>query len=906
MASALVELWLRNRRLFTILRQLPPSLLLKRAGASIKRRLRPLSVYISRSAIVEAVLSIVDSLLGTSLGNRFFWKVRLARNLASVERRIFRLTEAGQVTALRGFVEGALLHSSEASVLMLLARSGLTCGILSEYLRDESLLDRISAKLPRSGKFSAGLAAAAALLLEPADLARVDNLFKKGRLRLAPEHSRLVDSFATVPSARPSALTGTVATAPSRQPARHRLIIANNFNNPTRLSLMFAGAEKVTLFSPSNLYGRLTLDDSIRLHARPDQILTAHPRSRVTRFSAAYHRLHEETRLIAEEIIDEIDREAEGHLAEAKPYLALHLADALFFKALPIVGLRELVADKDVDQVVVARCDDIHGKLGDDDDPGDSFLQFLSGISGLQEDPRVEFVSLANRDRTRAKFASGLAQAFYPEEPPRQTIPASVRPLSDGLFRLRLEAQEMADAMQLWPKASSSTVGADRPPRVLFITRPDSAYNTSSAVYADILLRNFDTLIGLVEQNAAAIFNSVPNLPIPDPARVQLMPKPRRVSNFAMLDHSLQHILERVAQQHSGKAEYAVTAHLLRKDCAHLSQATILVGLFHWERLLHWFAYMSKAGQRPDVLAISPLRPPLVGMAAAVARRFSIPSIALEPHTINAEYCRYTRVMTDRYATVSSYLAALTEKGFSISADRIDVIGSPRLIAKPAVAPHAARRALEEARKARFPQDRQTLVFFSQPSNWEQISEVWQMILSAMAPHESMQILLKTHPEEGDLRVTSYLAIAESLGLGDRVQFVTAPSTQLIEAADLVLACYSATLVEAALAGRPVYSVVNKGVRYPIDQHEVVGAPQYDDVATLSEALGAFCRDPSASLARLAQFMKSNPQLIEGPETHLCAAIVAMTKADSRDVLRPAEDLPPRLFIEGPYRTYNI
>ena len=90
------------------------------------------------------------------------------------------------------------------------------------------------------------------------------------------------------------------------------------------------------------------------------------------------------------------------------------------------------------------------------------------------------------------------------------------------------------------------------------------------------------------------------------------------------------------------------------------------------------------------------------------------------------------------------------------------------------------------------------------------------IILAAMAPYEDLQILLKVHPEEGELRIAAYLAIAEEMGMAHRVQSVTAPPAPLIEASDLVLACYSATLVEAALAGRPAFSVSNADTRYPM------------------------------------------------------------------------------------------
>ena len=91
-----------------------------------------------------------------------------------------------------------------------------------------------------------------------------------------------------------------------------------------------------------------------------------------------------------------------------------------------------------------------------------------------------------------------------------------------------------------------------------------------------------------------------------------------------------------------------------------------------------------------------------------------------------------------------------------------------------------------------------------------------------------------------------------------------------------------------------------------MEQHKVVGAPQYEDEADLSAAFAEFRADPSRSIARLTRFLDDNPQFVTGPEPGLCAAIDAITKADPAAVLRPAKDLPPRLFIEGPYRVYEV
>ena len=891
MASQLGQRLKQTVRLIPVLRQVPLSQLGGRIIHAVRWRLRRLRNRMTGNAVAQNRVRLTDKLSGTSKGNEAFEKSGLFSSLTAVEARLFTLFEAGESEALREFIGHALLQSPGAVITMFLARSAISRELVAELLRDPETFNQLANRAAQSLQFRAGLSAAAAFILEPDELLDLQERLSGPNLRQNANAALLIDSFSTSLSARPCVFSGTVASAISRKPARHRLIIANNLNNLTRLSLLFAGAENVSLFSPSNLYGRLTLTDEVKLHARPEKLVIAHPRSRATRFSAAYHELHEETRLLAEEVMQGIREQSDGRLDEALPYLALGLADAVFFKALPIIGLKALMADPEVDQILIVS----------PDTPDPNYATLFMGIEGLVDDPRVEMVSLSASERTRVEVTKSFATAFQRLPQPVQTSAALARPLLAGLDALRAEVITSGGGLTAWPIDTDM----EGRPKVLFVTTADSAYNSASATYADILNRNFNLMMGMVGSNPFAIFKSVPGILPPSPSRLQMLSTTTN-KDLSFLEYTLRHILESVGARHAQGGGSFVAAHVLQAESAKLARAPLVNALFHWERLLLWLGKMNEAETRPDLMVLSPLRPTMVGLAAAAARRFRIPSLALEPHIINAEYCRYTRVMTDRYGTVSSYLGDLARNGFSISKDRIDVIGSPRLIAKPSVSPDTARQTLEERGLAHFPEGRQTLVFFSQPSNWGQISEVWQTILAAMKPHEQMQILLKTHPEEGELRISSYLAIAQDMGLSDRVQSVKAAPPTLIEAADLVLACYSATMVEAALAGRPVISVINKGGRYPMEQHKVVGAPQYQDEAELSAALGEFGADPGRSIARLERFLEDNPQFVTGPEPHLVAAIKALVASDPEKVLRPATDLPPRLFIEGPYRVYDV
>lgn len=880
----------RNLRLLAMMRQMPFSELKGKVGARVKAKIKHHFPGVSRRNLQNAKLRAMDQYYGPERGNQFFWKSRAVQDWSISEARLFQLQSLEDPSLIASFVKEALLHSIGGVTVMMLARSGLSRDSLAQYLRDPEMLAAIARRIPQNLNFGTGVLAAAALLLEPADLARVEAVLATDEMRLALRHDVLLDSFAFVPTQNPSTLFGTVASAPSRQPARHRLIVADTLESPTRLSLLFAGAETVSLLSPSNLFGKANFGSETPLHARPNDIRITHPRSRITRFSSAYHNLHDETRQVAEELLNELDAALDGELAEAKPYLAMHFADALFFQGLRISAIEEFLGAEDVDQVMI-----VSG-----DQPTDEFFSLLAGVRGLLDDPRVEIVSLARSEGARMRSGRNLGELLPAEHGVgRKTIKAAVRPLSELVPVLRNMALQGMPALRPWP------LRTDRKARVMFFTTPYSTYNTPTSTYIDILARNFDMMIGVVGTNVQALFGNTPHLPIPPAERVQLLPTTPRNSTTS-IDQAIEALLEDKIQSLCDQNRAPIARHVIATKMQILIKQTIMPSLFHWERLLTWFGELQTAGTRPDLLVISPLRPSLVGLSAAAARRFGIPSFAIEPHIINAEYCRYTRVMTDHYGTVSPFLAALAEKGFSIPQDRISIIGSPRLIATPAASPQAARESLETQGLADFPPGKLTLAFFSQPSKWEQISEVWRIILSAMAPLPQLQILLKVHPEEGDPRIADYLSIAQEMGLSDRVQSVKAAPGEVIEAADLVFACYSTTIVEAALAGRPVFSITNGATVYPMSQHEVVGAPQYHDTAGLAEALRAFQADPAAFSSRVAAFMEQNQQFVTGPEPNLIAAINALVTKDPAQVLRPAADLPPRLFIEGPYRVYDI
>lgn len=896
----------RNLRLLDLARQVPRRILPQKIKTELKKRFGQYIPGNPASSYRDRAQAKVDARQGHLAGNLHFWQVRPNRDWAEVQARLFTLADLEQDEVITDFLQQYLRFGGGQPHLCLLSRSGLSRHFLARllqqqnYARGSEMADRIG----KSMQFTADLAAAALYLLDADAVSPLLKRIIESYPSLPPSYHSLLDSHVLVPSARPGMLQGTVPASATRKPARHRLIITDSLRDPVRLSLLFADADKVTLFSPRDLYGKISLADHLHLHFRPQEITVAHPRSRITRFSSRYHELHDETRQIASDMIAELEQMGDDAFAGAAPYAALHLADALFFEVLRCAAFEDFVTSDEFDQIVIATT----GKV----DQAEFFLNLASGVD-LTSDPRIEFTALVSNTKARTVFPNAVTQALTPTgiaQPGARNVDALARPLNQLLRGARAARRPQAAQMHSFPAKPLGNGTSGEQPRVLFVTTHVGAYNASSAEYLDILSRHYNTLTGFIGSNALTFFRALPASIVPPPASAVQLLNNAPVSEIPGLALTLQnfvaHTRERLLREGRGR----LTAHVLGLHKDEVALRSLRACYHHWIRLQNWFDELQKTGQLPDLVVATPLRPPLVGMAAAAARQHLVPSLALEPHGLNRTYCRYSLVGTDRYGVITSYFRDEAAHGFAIAADRIDVIGSPRLKAPkdhdPVASQLVARQAITEKNGVAFAAGETVITFFTQPSSWAQIAEVWDIILRAVRDLPATRLLLKLHPEEGETRATGYLAIAEALGMAGRVDTITATPIESIEAADLVLACYSATVTEAAMYRKPVFCVINGAGDYPLDQHAVVGAPLLRDVAGLRAEIAGFKADPAPYIRQAERFLEREPQIVSGPEQPLVAAVDAMLARTPAQNIRPSAEMPPHLFIEGPYRVFDI
>lgn len=895
----------RNVRLLGMVQKIPHHLLLQKLKTAFSIR-KTLTVSKIKETLNTQEQQRIDEEQGFLAGNSEFWKMQPSRSWGDVQTRLFTLVNTGQEEFLEDFMRQWLQFGRSSTLLPLIARSDLSQKALVKVIRefDYGADSPMAKRFYESLQFTANFFGTALYLLDSEEVAPIEKRVAATYPSRPQAYHAALDSSILVPSARPNSLTGTIHASVTRKPARHRLIIVDALKDPQRLSLLFANAEKVTVLSPGDLYGRLSFAN-LQLHSRPQEIIVAHPRSRISRFSSKYHELHDETRKVATEMVDELERQGNGFLGEAAPYMALHLADKLFFQALPVAAFEDFVTADDYDQIVIASAGYI---------PQEKFFEGLASGVDLAQDPRIEFTSLTPSLKLRMSFAKNASQALLPtkmKDTSSAVVDSIIRPLPETLTEMAEKAWHGTASLRTFPLSQNLRRDSMKTTsRVLFVTTQIGAYNFSSAQYIDILSRNYNLLIGFVGRNAASLFNSSSSeiLP-PPPAKMQAL-SGADLEKGTQLNDFLSAFVGQTRTKLLREGRCSLTAHVMYNNADEIAVGGLSAGYSHWILLKHWFKRLEMNNHLPELVVLSPLRPAMVGMAAAAARQHGIPSVSLEPHGLNAAYCRYSLVGTDRYGVITNFYKDEAARGFGIPADRVNVIGSPRMKAPEQYdvmeRQIAVRQALKKNNDILFAEEETVITFFTQPSRWEQISEVWTMVLTALRDLPNVRLLLQLHPEEGDARLERYMTIAEKFGMTDRINTVKASAIEAIEAADLVLACYSATVVEAAMYRKPVLCVINGAGDYPVNQHEVVGAPLLRDADSLRNEISDFIVDPKPFQQKALAFLEREPQVIEGQESRLIEMLDAMLATPAADNLRSDKEMPQSLFITGPYQVFDI
>ncbi len=874
-------------------RMLPKAWEQSSAGTVRRRIIQPFQKRIRRLLIKASGvrLRLADGLLGAEAGNWIFWRSRPMREWRVVDNRLTHLHE-NHPHAIAHFTKLSFANAKNPEVLINLARSSLTKDAMLECLKSETLGEdsTVRQRMISSQMTCAGFVAAATILLNEKESLAFARKAADFCPPFSPHFRRMIDSCGTKIASRiRKDARRFLPHTGFNKPKKHRLVLARSIKDIPTLPLLFQGAEAATVYVMDDLYGRADFSGLLR-HSGECHVNVEHCRSRITRFSREYHRVYEDTRAAAETLMTSFANQCEDEFVLDDPNgTAMALADNLFFPCLQFVGLERLVASEEFDHIVVA----IGGSRNVSSKLNKQFIRLMSGVKGLRTDPRVEMVCQSPHSEaldsldTLIKLLSTAPTITSVLQEPKQ-------PLAPAIQALKNNSTSLAKNFEDWP--------ASEHPRVMFATSQVAAYNKSSAIYAQSIADISNLRIAFLGGNLLTFTDNSDERISSD----MVTPLPQRPHKN--LDQFHKWLVEFLAGQ-IGAISPAYVAHVMSGSLAVVARDGILSHLAHANLCDAWFARLKKAEQLPQAMILTPFRSVRVAAFAQIARNYEVPSIAIEPHGLNSSYCRYCKVTADYYAVISNFFVEAAVEGFGMTAERCPVIGSPRLQGPKDydvdVATKLARVKIKADTDVDLDQGVPILSYFTQPSDWKQISEVWRIILKATDGLQC-QLILKTHPEETASRVNAYLAIAAELGALDRVRTVKTDAVTLIEASDLVLSGYSATVVEAALYRRPVFCVTNGKVDYPLNQHDVIGGPLFRTMTALRREVKAFLKDSAPYQDTAARFLQREAQLVDGFEDRLNDLIKRTVSMPVEEAMRPLDELPDSLFLDGPHKVYKI
>jgi hypothetical protein len=872
-----------------------PVMVVARVSSLVRKKLSRGTSAIRRRAMTGQI-RVVKTLFGAKAANAYFWRsFTTVKTWPNVEKRLYNL-ENDRQAVIRHFVAMAFAHAQDPMVLIGLAHNPLSRQELASLLNGTSLDEggTVFEKIKRSRDYASAYAGISLLLLSDETGAEIVSKINAIHMSFRGRHFHILDSLSARPAFPPSDINlRSVQHSGLRKPASHRLIIVETLADRRAIAQLFGGAEKITILGLSDLLGKADFSEFVA-SSECETIDVEHIRSRNTRFSRNYHRIHETTRRTAEQIIQGLVQESTTSgvsIHAAQPYMESHLADQLFFQLLKLEALKILLEDKSFDHIVIATQNQAITS---------SYYQIMSGIEALKKDPRVEIISISRSMNTRANFGTCV----------RAIIKKPIRPESFRSWELPLEKILLDLDREAAGRARNlSGFSEDSRQKVMLVTAANPAYNSSTAHFARTVGENYNTKVAFIGTRGndllRAYHRHIQDLDTTAP-KLDIQPVPSQFGkSFSSLNSWLREYLLEVIEH----VEDPGMAHILAIFRSSIAQAAIVNGLATFSLCKTWLSNLRDENMLPELFILTPVRIPSVAAFAALAREFNIPSIALEPHGLNADYCRYTKVTADYYGVTSCYFKDEKVLGFDIPAERIRVIGTPRIIA-PAdysreIAHQQAREEIQKEFGIEFTADRHYVTFFCQPSDWKHMEKVWRIIIKA-TQGLNISILLKTHPEETPTRIALYLSVASELGASDRVHHMETNPKVVIEASDLLLTGYSVAAIDAAVLECPVFCVTDGNNDYPLPQHDIIGAPLFRTVRELHDGLKDLIANPERYQQSIEAFFAKEPQFVDGPDRYLDALIKETISRPKSETIRPAEAVAGNLFLDGPHKVYRV
>jgi len=712
------------------------------------------------------------------------------------------------------------------------------------------------------------------------------------------------------PPPTPESLTPGVMEDFTPPPCGNRLLVMDEALSPGIIGHLASGAERMTLLRYGDLYGRLDIE-AIRAAAPGVEITVEHARSRTGRFSQRYHAMHQATMQAAQEMTAALIAAAPwlGDLQPidhgARQSLVLSLGDALFFRALRMNGVLCALKDPAFDSVIIS-----FGQRSD-------VYKLVFSEPSLTKDPRIMIGCWSLSNNTRKNFPRKIRNIRLKTQdeaaPPGPAAFARTRPRSH-----KADVENVIQCLQSvgYPPRSRADATDPGRARIALVTSGNTAYLASAVATALHLERDFavDVLWAygrpqlLEDALQKATEDESPDSCLSQ-AAARLRGNAVRLQKENIGERSWiafkAIFLTAMAEAAPAMLDRLRTDAAVRCaiECA-VSDDLHRVAFAIIYRLQKARMLMLAEGYKAIVLC--PIRESRNALFVTAARQAKTPSIAVEPHCLNAAYCRYGSIFADFTALYSDYFAEEYERHFGIPRDRSFVIGSSRLLRPKGFRSDDARRAARD-RLGLGPDDPPLIAMPAQPMPALYGDHLCRMVVRAvMTLGRPARLILKPHPEENSSDIARYRAIITQENGDDICSIEQGSITDVISASNIVLVCYSVTALEAAIRERNVAVIGIKGAEYPMQYDKILGVPCCHTVdqtrAVIAEALDL----GSEAASGIARFQQRHPHLYDnGVHDRLNDAVRSVIRAGEAG-MRRAEDLPPTPFVQAPFREYLV
>lgn len=681
----------------------------------------------------------------------------------------------------------------------------------------------------------------------------------------------------------------------------HRLLVLSEPLPVTIIKHLAHGAEELTIILFQDLYGKLELKELH--HLLPGvSIHVEHARTRADRFEQRYYDLHKKTSDCARTLLESssgllsefVDDQVE--LPALVPLLQLEVADKLFFSAIRANAVIDAAKDEKFDDVIISFNHDFR------------LFRLVCTNEGIVGDRRIKGCCWAADKKTREQYLRKLQAAREYAEKLNSPLEQKIQD-EDKVLENKARVKKYLKSAKA-TKRTLSSPKSGRPSIVLFATQ-DRAYISDITKIAYGLGSQYDVDIfwgiprldyitkALQAGNAGAARSDSVRRRAPG---IVSMPNAtptldaRRAFDKLLIPHVQS---TGRALRESFRDDHALVSSMLLEFDASIG-VVLLTAL---GRIRAGLNALNKYEYRAALICSA--RTSVNIQHAVSSRAAGIPSFAVEPHCLNASYCRYATIPTDYAVVFSDYFAGEYDRYFGIGRDRVFPLGSPRFLRPEGYEPNAARMAARNLLGLR-PGDPDIIFLAMQPLPDKHVSDgVRRVLRAARAVRRPIKVLLRPHPEEGHSRINMYREIIVQEEAEDICELALEGEFKtMLMACSMALVFYSVTAVEAAIHERPISVVGFERENYPVPYSEILGVPYCLSVEEITAAVEDALEHGLTSRSGASLFHDQNPHLFENRYFERLGHVIAGTIANESFMSRPLKDLPQTPFVTAPFQPF--